>query len=77
MSDAIDLRGLTQTEAAKIMNISQPDLSKLLRGRTMSFSIDRLVSMLKDLGVDVDVIVHDRSLRDQARGQLRVLQVVG
>ena len=44
-------RRLTQVKAAEIMGISQPDLSKLLRGRTTGFSIDRLLAMLVSLGV--------------------------
>lgn len=44
-------RRLTQINAAKIMGISQPDLSKLLRGRTTGFSTDRLLGMLVALGV--------------------------
>jgi len=44
-------RRLTQVKAAEIMGVSQPDLSKLLRGRTTGFSIDRLLGMLISLGV--------------------------
>ena len=77
ISDAIKARGLTQSDAGKIMGVSQPDLSKLLRGRTMSFTLDRLVGMLNELGMDVDMIVraHVGSVGD--RGELRILQVVG
>lgn len=47
----IKKRRLTQVKAAEIMGVSQPDLSKLLRGRTTGFSIDRLLGMLISLGV--------------------------
>jgi predicted XRE-type DNA-binding protein len=47
----IKKRRLTQVRAAEIMNIAQPDLSKLLRGRTTGFSLDRLLVMLVSLGV--------------------------
>ena len=77
ISDAIKARGLTQSDAGKIMGVSQPDLSKLLRGRTMSFTLDRLVGMLNELGMDVDMIVRAHVGNADDRGQLRVLQVVG
>ena len=77
ISDAIKARGLTQSEAAKIMGVSQPDLSKLLRGRTMSFTLDRLVGMLNELGMDVDMIVRAHVGSAGDRGELRILQVVG
>ncbi len=37
------------------MGVSQPDLSKLLRGRTTGFSIDRLLSMLLSIGVTAHI----------------------
>jgi predicted XRE-type DNA-binding protein len=44
-------RRLTQVKAAELMGVSQSDLSKLLRGRTTGFSVDRLLNMLVALGV--------------------------
>ena len=46
-------RGLTQAEAAKIMRVSQPRVSDLLRGRLDLFSTDALIDMLARLGVSV------------------------
>jgi predicted XRE-type DNA-binding protein len=48
-------RGLTQSEAAKIMRVSQPRVSDLLRGRLDLFSTDALIDMLARLGVRVRV----------------------
>lgn len=44
-------RGLTQARAAKLVGVSQPRISDLVRGRIESFSIDTLVDMLARLGV--------------------------
>lgn len=55
ISAVIARRRLTQVKAAAIMGVAQPDLSKLLRGRTTSFSIDRLFSMLISLGVSAHI----------------------
>jgi predicted XRE-type DNA-binding protein len=40
-------------KAAKVLGISQPRVSDLVRGRIESFSIDALVEMLARIGVTV------------------------
>lgn len=46
-------RGVTQAAAAKIMGVSQPRVSDLLRGKIGLFSTDALIDMLARLGVTV------------------------
>ena len=46
-------RVLTQAKAAKLLGVSQPRISDLVRGRIELFSIDTLVDMLARLGVSV------------------------
>jgi predicted XRE-type DNA-binding protein len=46
-------QGLTQADAAKIMRVSQPRVSDLLRGKVELFSTDSLIDMLARLGVTV------------------------
>jgi predicted XRE-type DNA-binding protein len=53
----IKARGLSQTEAAKILNIRQPKLSALLRGGFDAFTLDRLVRYLNRLGQEVELVV--------------------
>lgn len=48
-------RGLTQSKAARLLGVSQPRVSDLIRGRIELFSIDCLVDMLARLGVSVTV----------------------
>ncbi len=48
-------RGLTQAKAAKLLKVSQPRISDLVRGRVDLFSIDSLVEMLARLGISVSV----------------------
>jgi predicted XRE-type DNA-binding protein len=43
-------RGLKQAEAARIMGVSQPRVSDLIRGRIDLFSSDALIDMLARLG---------------------------
>ena len=46
-------RGLTQAKAAKLLKVSQPRVSDLVRGQVELFSIDTLVDMLAHLGITV------------------------
>lgn len=48
-------RGLTQARAAKLLGVSQPRVSDIVRGRFHRFSIDALVAMLSRAGVKVRV----------------------
>ena len=49
--------GLTQTEAARRLNTTQPILNDAIRGRYEKFTIDRLVKMLDAAGLHVSVSV--------------------
>lgn len=63
MQDAIDERKLTQVEAAQLMGVSQPDVSRLLKGQFREVSVERLMRMLTRLGCDVEIIVHRHGRR--------------
>ncbi len=49
----IGRRKLTQAQAAKLLGVTQPRISDLVRGRLHRFSIDALVEMLARAGVKV------------------------
>lgn len=51
-------RGLTQTAAAKLTGVSQPDLSKLLRGRFRDYSATRLMKIITSLDSEVEITVR-------------------
>ena len=51
----IAARGLRQAQAAKILGVTQPRVSDLLRGRIDLFSTDAIIDMLARLGVRVKV----------------------
>ncbi len=53
LQKAIAARGLKQAETAKVLRVSQPRVSDLLRGRLDLFSTDALIDMLARLGVRV------------------------
>ena len=49
----IEKEGLTQAEAARRLKVSQPRISDLKRGKISRFSLDTLVNMLTDAGLEV------------------------
>jgi predicted XRE-type DNA-binding protein len=50
-------RRLKQAELAKILRVSQPRVSDLLRGRIDLFSTDALIDMLARMGVRVRIVL--------------------
>ena len=52
----ISSRRLKQTEAAKLLGVTQPRVSDLMRGRIDLFSVDTLIDMLARFGIRVRLI---------------------
>ena len=50
-------RALKQRQAADLFGITQPDVSKMLRGDFRQFSVERLMRFLVALGQDVEIVV--------------------
>src|SRR5436305_13748182 len=63
----IKRRKLTQTKAAAMLGLKQPDVSALVTGRVGKFSIDRLVRCLDRLDYKVDVVVRQKPRRASSR----------
>ena len=53
----IKARKLTQMQAAKVLGIQQPSVSRLMNGRSGEYSVERLMDFLTDLGQDVQITV--------------------
>ena len=70
IDDIVRDRGITQTEAARLLGLSQPDVSRLLRGDFREYSLERLFRLLTALGRDIDIVV--RQPRPAAGGRLRI-----
>lgn len=58
IADTILKRNMTQQEAARLCGTDQPTLSKVLRGRIESVTIDRLTAWLTALGRTVEIRVR-------------------
>lgn len=59
-------RHLKQKEAAKILDVTQPRVSELLRGRIDLFSSDTLIDMLARLGIAVRLVFRPSRRRTKA-----------
>jgi predicted XRE-type DNA-binding protein len=50
--------GLSQVKAAKLLNVTQPRLSDLMRGKINLFTIDTLVNMAAAAGLNIEIFVR-------------------
>jgi predicted XRE-type DNA-binding protein len=71
ITDIMKQRKLKQREAAEIFGITQPDVSKMLRGHFQQFSVERLMRFLVALDQDVEIVVRPRKRTEMA--SLRVM----
>ena len=70
IDEIIRQRGLKQVEAAKLLGLSQPDVSRLLHGSFREYSVERLLRLLTALGRDVEIVI--REPHSQRQGRLSV-----
>jgi predicted XRE-type DNA-binding protein len=73
VTSAIKQRKLTQAQAAALFGIKQPDVSKLMSGRLMGVSLERLLAFLVILKHDVSITVKPH----RGAGQPKVLVTTG
>jgi len=62
-------RELTQVKAAKLVGVSHPDLSHLLRGDFDDYSAERLMKMLTAFEQDIEIIMKPHRKAGQ-RGRI-------
>ena len=66
-------RRLTQTDAAKLLGITQPEVSHLNNGRLSGFTLDRLCRCLYSLNMDIEIRLKRHLSTDTQAG----IQVIG
>ncbi len=66
----IEKRRLTQTAAAKILGVKQPEISRLKQGKFNHYSAERLMTFLNRLNHDVEILIIPSEDRE---GQQRVV----
>jgi predicted XRE-type DNA-binding protein len=67
IADIIRERGLTQEGAAKVLSLTQPKISKMLKGQFRGISERRLLRCLTKLGRDVEIVVKPAPPRRAGR----------
>ncbi|MFA6409006.1 MAG: helix-turn-helix transcriptional regulator [Gammaproteobacteria bacterium] len=58
-------QNLTQKEVAKLLSISQPNVSLLSRGILEGFSLERLIKFLNQLNQDIEIVVRKKPITAQ------------
>ena len=51
----IEIRNINQTETARLLEITQPRVSALLKGKFEDFRLDTLVNIAHRLGLHIDL----------------------
>ena len=59
----IEKHDLTQTKAATVFHVPQPTISKIVRGDLSKLSLEYLIRMLAQVGIDVQIVPTVRSSR--------------
>jgi predicted XRE-type DNA-binding protein len=72
ISEIIAQRRLTQMEAALVLGIPQPKLSKLLRGQFHGVSETKMLECLNKLGRDIQIVIR-KANRDKRIGRTSVV----
>ena len=62
----IEKQRLTQAKAAKRLKVTQPRVSDLIRGKISRFSLDALVTMSSDAGLNVDLRITAKPVSKRA-----------
>ena len=72
ITKAIKRLGLKQVDAASLLGVDQPKISRLIRGDLYGFSTDQLMRFLSALGRDVEIVVRPRRSKKQPRGRITI-----
>ena len=72
ITEVLEKKRLTQIQAAKLLDIDQPKVSKLLRGQLREFSTERLFRFLTALDQDVEIVIR-RKPRSRRHARVSVI----
>jgi predicted XRE-type DNA-binding protein len=72
IADRIRAKRLSQSEAAMLIGLSQPDVSKLLRGHFAGYSLERLLGFMTALGKNVKIEISTAKPGKGARVELEL-----
>lgn len=73
INERIRKRGMKQQAAAKLLGITQPEVSSLGQGRLAGFSFDRLYRCLNALDMDVEISIKNHANHSTTTAGVHVL----
>jgi predicted XRE-type DNA-binding protein len=79
IADLLARRDLSQQEAGRLVGLTQPQVSRLVRGDTREFSYERLIRVLTALGQDVEITIREarpKKARKRARSRMTAFATV-
>lgn len=71
IQEIVQQRGWTQARAAMETGLAASDMSDIMRGKLAKFSLERLETVILDLGMDIHMRVAPKALH-APRGQIAV-----
>ena len=71
IADLLARQDLSQHDAGKLVRLTQPQISRLMRGDTREFSYERLMRVLTALGQDVEITIR-QTRNPRKRGSVLV-----
>jgi len=72
LNQLLEQRGLSQSEAAKVLSVTQPKVSALRNYKLAGFSVERLMNLLIALDQDIDIVIRRKS-RSRNAGRISVI----
>jgi predicted XRE-type DNA-binding protein len=72
LNQLLDQRALSQSEAARVLGVTQPKVSALRNYKLAGFSVERLMNLLVALDQDIDIVIRRKSRTRQA-GRISVI----
>jgi predicted XRE-type DNA-binding protein len=60
LNQVLEERQLSQSDAAKVLGVTQPKVSALRHYKLAGFSVERLMNLLTALGQDVEIVIRKK-----------------
>lgn len=73
INSIVQHRHITQAQTAKVLGITQPQVSDLKNGKLKHFSVERLFDFLNALDRDVEIVIKKRRSRVQREAHVAVI----
>ena len=71
LNQVLEDRKLSQAEAAKVLRVTQPEISALRHYKLAGFSVERLMNLLTAVDQDVEIVIRQKP-RSRKAGRISV-----